>query len=61
MDYRSAIKKNGILPRAAPWVDLEVITPGEGSQVEKDEHHVSLVCGILNDTNELIHKTEADS
>ena len=25
------------------------------------QYHISLVCGILNDTNELIYKTETDS
>ena len=47
MDYYSAIKKNEIMPFAAPWIDLEIIILSEVSQTEKDKYHmVSLICGI---------------
>ena len=47
MEYYSAIKKNEIMPFAATWMDLEMITLSEISQKEKDKHHmVSLICGI---------------
>lgn len=29
MDYYSAIKKNGIMPFVATWMDLEMIIPSE--------------------------------
>ena len=46
MDYYSAIKKNEIMPSAAIWMDLEIITLNEVSQTEKDKYHmVSLICG----------------
>ena len=62
MEYYSAVKKNKIMPFAATWMDLEMITLSEVSQTEKDKYHMtSLICGILNDTNELIYKTETDS
>ena len=32
MEYYSAIKKNKILPIAATWMDLEIITLSEESQ-----------------------------
>ena len=47
MEYYSAIKKNGILPFAATWMDLEGIMLSEISQTEKDRHcMISLICGI---------------
>ena len=32
MEYYSAIKKNGIMPFAATWMDLEIITLSEVRQ-----------------------------
>ena len=47
MEYYSAMKKNEIMPFAATWVDLEIITRSEVSQKEKDKYHtISLICGI---------------
>ena len=46
MEYYSAIKKNKIMPSAATWIDIEIITPSEVI-TEKDKHHMtSLTCGI---------------
>ena len=39
MDYYSAIKKE-IVPFAATWMDLEMITLREISQTEKNKYHV---------------------
>ena len=40
-------KKNEIMPFAATWMDLEIITLSEVSQTEKDKYHmISLICGI---------------
>ena len=47
MEYYSAIKKNEIMPSAATWVDLEIITLSEVSQTEKGKYQmISLICGI---------------
>ena len=47
MEYYSVIKKNGIVPFAATWIDLEMITLSELSQTEKDKYHmILLICGI---------------
>ena len=47
MEYYSAIKKNEIMPFAATWMDLEMITLSEVSPAEKDKYHmISLICGI---------------
>ena len=35
MEYYSAIKKSKIMPFAATWLDLEIITLGEVNQTEK--------------------------
>ena len=46
MKYYSAIR-NEIMPFAATWMDLEIITLSEVSQKEKDKYHtISLICGI---------------
>ena len=40
-------QKNEILPFAATWMDLEIITLSEIGQTEKDKYHIiSLTCGI---------------
>ena len=44
--YYSAMKKNEIMPFAATWMDLEIITLNEVSQKEKDTYCISLICGI---------------
>ena len=38
VEYYSAIKKSEIMPFAATWMDLEVITLSEVSQTEKDKY-----------------------
>ena len=46
------------MPRAATWMDLEIIMP---SETEKDKYYMlSLICEIQNMTRELIYKTETD-
>ena len=47
MEYHSPQKKNEIMPFAATWMDLEIITLSELSQTEKDKYHmILLICGI---------------
>lgn len=45
VEYYSATKNYEILPFATQ-MDVEGILLREGSQTEKDKHHVSLICGI---------------
>ena len=57
-----AVKQNEIIPCAATWMDLEIISLGEVNQKEKDKYMISLIHRIFkNDTNELIYKTETYS
>ena len=54
-EYYSAIKKDGLMPFTATWMDLEMIILSEANQIEKENYNmVSFLCGIKYDTNELI-------
>ena len=54
MEYYSAMKRN------ETWVSLEIIILSEISQNEKEKYHmISLICEMLNMTNEFIHKPES--
>ena len=47
MEYYLATKKNEIIPFAAIWMDLQIISLSEINQKEKDKYHmISLICGI---------------
>ena len=47
VECSSAIKKNEIMPFAATWMDLEIITLTEVNWTEKDKYHmISLTCGL---------------
>ena len=47
MEFYSAIKKNEIMPFAAPWMGSESIILSELCQTEKDKYHmVSLMCEV---------------
>ena len=62
MEYQSAIKKNKIMPLAATWMDLEIITLSEVSQKERDiPYDITYMWNLKYDTNEHIYETETDS
>ena len=47
MEYYSAINRNDIMPFAATWMDVEMITLSEVSQTGKDKYHLTpLIPGI---------------
>ena len=41
-EYSLTITNNKILSSAATWMDLETVILSEGSQKEKDKHHMIL-------------------
>ena len=43
MEYHSAIKKNKIMPFAATWMDLEIITLSKVNQKKKDKYRILYV------------------
>ena len=59
MEYYSPLKKNEMMQFTATWMDLEIFILNEVSQTQKDEYHISLICGIFffKGTNECINKT----
>ena len=63
MEYCPAIKKNEIMPFAATWMDLEIVTLCEVSQTEKEKYHdIPYMWNLkMNDANELTYKTKRDS
>ena len=47
MEYYSATKRNGILPFATTWMDLEGIMFSEITHMKKDKYcMLSFICGI---------------
>ena len=61
MEHYSAIKKNGIMPFATPWMNLEMIILSEVSQTKTNIIYHLYVESLTNDINEIIYKTEIDS
>ena len=64
MEYYSAIKKNGIMPFAATWMDIESVILSEVSQSDR-EGEISYAIPYMwnlkrNDTYELIYKIQTD-
>ena len=59
MDYYLALKENEMMPFAATWIDTEIIILSEVSQRGKILYDVHYMGNLkINDTNELIYKTE---
>ena len=60
MEYYSARKRNGIVPFAETWVDLETVVQSEVSQKEKHKYWILRhICGIQkNGIDDLICKAE---
>ena len=62
MEYYSAIKKNEIRSFAAMWMDLESVILSKSDQEGKISYDIPYMWNLkINDTNELIYKTEGDS
>ena len=60
--YYSAIEKNEIMPFAATWMDLGFIILSSLQQVrERQMLYITYLWNIINDTSEVIFRTEVDS
>ena len=46
MEYYSAIKKNGITPFAATWMDLEVITVSKSDRERQIQHDIAYMWNL---------------
>ena len=58
MEYYSAIKKSTLMPSAATWMELEILTLSKVNQKEKDKYHmVSLICAITYVAQTPIYRT----
>ena len=55
--YYSAIKRNGILPFAASWMDLEGIALSEIGQTEEDKHCMISLHVVSKKYNMLVNTT----
>ena len=58
MGYPQPLKKNEMMPCAATRTDLQMITPSEASQKQKDIHHMT---SLTQDSEELICRAETDT
>ena len=63
MEYYSDIINNEIMPFAATWMDLKIVTLSEVSQDREGEiYDIPYMWNIKsNDTNELIYEIKRDS
>ena len=61
MGYYSAVKKKAIMPFAATWMGLEIITQMNKSNRERQISYDITYLESKKITNEFIYKTEADS
>ena len=62
MEYYSAIKKNEIKSVAAMWMDIESVILSKSDQEGEISYDIPYMWNLkINDTNELIYKTEGDS
>ena len=57
MEYYSAIKKNGIMPFAAIWMELETLILSEVNQKEKP-YDITYIWYLIQGTNESFHRKE---
>ena len=60
MEYYSTIKRNEIGSFVETWMDLDTVIQSEVSQKEKDKYHITYMCNLKYDTNELFYETETD-
>ena len=61
LEYYSAIKKNGIMPFVATWMDIEsvILSVSKSDREGEISHAIPYMWNIKkNDTNELTCKTE---
>ena len=60
-EYYSAIKRNEIMPFAATWMDLEVITLSKSERQRQISYDITYMWNLKYDTNELVYETDSQT
>ena len=58
MEYYSVIKKNGMMPFAATWMDLIILSEARKRQIP---YEITYTWNLKYDTNKHMYETERDS
>ena len=56
MECYSTVKKNKIMPFIATWINLEIVTLSEVSQIQKDKYNNYMWNLKIKGTDELIYQ-----
>ena len=56
MECYSTVKKNKIMPFIATWINLEIVTLSEVSQIQKDKYNNYMWNLEIKGTDELIYQ-----
>ena len=61
MECYTVIKKKGILPFSATWMDLEIVICSKSDLERQISYNIAYTWTLKNDTSNIGYKTEIDS